>query len=153
MAGQPRHGRAPDAPEAPLMEVRIERPPLWADIDTKFHVAGKKVIFSWGDIIYNPEGITIPPELFVHEKVHGIRQLSGTGDVLDWWHHYIQNEDFRYAEELLAHRAEYEFLAQGLRDRNSLNRLLVRTAARLGAPLYDYSRRHSQVELIRDLKR
>lgn len=128
------------------MEIRFERPPMWAEIDAKFHVDGKPVIFSWGDIIYNPQHITIPPELIVHESVHGIRQLSSVVNDPDidpteaWWLCYIQNESFRYAEELLAHKAEYQFLAAKVKDRNKLNSLLVRTAARLTSPLYGWSR-------------
>lgn len=120
------------------MEIRFERPPLWAEIDAKFHVEGKPVIFSWGTIIYNPQHITIPLELIIHESVHGERQMA-TG-VNGWWDEYLRDESFRYHEELLAHRAEYQFLATGVKDRNRLNSLLVRTAARLTSPLYGWSR-------------
>lgn len=140
------------------MEIRFERPPLWAEIDARFNVAGKPVIFSWGEIIYNPENIHVTPELIVHEAQHGVRQLNSTvrndpdADPIEaWWLCYIQNEEFRFEEERLAHKAEYAFLAAGVKDRNSLNRLLVRTANRLGAPLYGW--RHSQNELIRALKK
>lgn len=124
------------------MEIRFERPPLWAEIDAKFHVEGKPVIFSWGDIIYNPQHIPVPPELVIHEAIHGERQrtVDYKEGIVGWWHHYIQDEAFRYAEELLAHRAEYQFLAAGVKDRNRLNSLLVRTAARLTSPLYGWSR-------------
>lgn len=145
MARLPGHGRrAPPAAGETLMEIRFERPPLWAEIDAKFHVEGKPVIFSWGEIIYNPQHIAIPPELIIHEAAHGQRQrnvdyIRGSG-IAQWWLQYIQDEDFRYVEELLAHRAEYAFLAAGVKDRNKLNSLLVRTAARLTSPLYGWSR-------------
>ena len=128
------------------MEVRFERPPLWAEIDAKFHVEGKPVLFSWGNIIYNLQGVQIAPELFAHEALHGERQLlycepmTNEELIVDWWNRYIQDEAFRYAEELEAHRAEYQFLAAGVKDRNKLNRLLVRTAARLTSPLYGWKR-------------
>lgn len=119
------------------MEIRFERPPLWAEINAKFKVQGKPVIFSWGNIIYNPERIVVSPELVIHEHVHGQRQAPG---IVEWWQHYIQNEEFRYAEELLAHKAEFAFLAVGVKDRNVRNKLLVRTAGRLTSPLYGWSR-------------
>jgi hypothetical protein len=120
------------------MEVRIERPPLWAEINAKFHVEGKPVLFSWGDIIYNPQGILIPPELVIHEMAHGERQL--VPGVLAWWGEYLRDESFRYEEEVIAHRAELAFLSAKVTDRNSRNKLLVRTAARLTSPLYGWTR-------------
>jgi hypothetical protein len=142
------HGRGetPEAGQA-VMEIRFERPPMWAEIDARFHVAGKPVIFAWGNIIYNPESIIVTPDLLAHEMVHGGRQGE---TVQEWWLRYIADEAFRYEEELLAHRVEFEFLAAGEKDRNRLSKLLHRTAARLGSPLYGWRRPHYAV--IRDLK-
>ena len=36
-------------------------PPLFDEIDAAFNVRGKSIIFSFGDRLYNPEGIEIPP--------------------------------------------------------------------------------------------
>ena len=56
------------------MRVVFGRPPMFDEINAKFHIAGKPVIFSWGDLIYNPARVTTPPHLMVHEAMHGERQ-------------------------------------------------------------------------------
>ena len=109
-------------------------PPLFDEIDAAFNVRGKSIMFSFGDRLYNPEGIEIPPELVAHEAVHGERQSSGQR-VRDWWRRYMADRLFRLNEEIPAHQAEYRYL---LEHGNRYQRCsaLRRTAARLAAPLY-----------------
>ena len=115
------------------MRVLLERPPFFAEIDRAFGVAGKPVIFAWGDTIYNPQSIVITPELEAHEKVHLARQ---GGDPLDWWTRYIADPAFRLSEELPAHRAEFAKFCTLQRDRNRRAMALHRAALRLSSPLY-----------------
>jgi len=115
------------------MRIIFESPPMFDEIDARFHVAGKPVIFAWGDIIYNPEGITIPPQLIVHEAVHGARQ---GGDIDGWWRRYIEDAAFRLYEEIPAHSAEYQYLLQNAVNRKQRRRCLKVTANRLASPLY-----------------
>ena len=120
--------------------------PLLIDrIHAQFGVRGKPVIYAWGDIIYNPMGIVIPPELLVHEAVHCERQGI---DPVSWWEQYLDDELFRLDEEVLAHRAEYEFLT------HTGNRAMRRGAAaavagRLASPLY--GRMISKADAVRAL--
>jgi hypothetical protein len=79
-------------------------PPLFDEIDAVFGVRGKPILFAWGDKIFNPAGVTIPQELIAHEAVHGKRQ----GDVVGWWRRYLVDPEFRLAEELPAHVAEFK---------------------------------------------
>ena len=53
-----------------------------------------------------------------------------------WWENYIRDAEFRYNEELLAHAAEFKMYRY--EDRNASARLLLTTALRLIAPLYNY---------------
>jgi hypothetical protein len=118
--------------------------------------AGAGVIFAWGPDIYNPSGIVIPPALLAHEAVHGARQNEarwGAQRVEMWWDLYCTDPEFRYREELAAHAAEYRAQALLLLDRNVRARLLVSTATRLTAPLYNYSDKHSLSAAMRDLRR
>jgi hypothetical protein len=111
----------------------IDVPPLWDEIDAAFKVAGKSVVFSWGDKIFNPQDVDIPPEIIVHEAVHGERQLS---DIVGWWHRYIDEQQFRFDEELLAHQAEYNFLAEQSYNRHMRRTALKHVAQKLASPLY-----------------
>ncbi len=115
------------------MRVVHDYPPLMDEIDKKFHVRGKPVIYAWGELIYNPTGQTIAPQLLAHEAVHGRRQGS---DVFGWWRRYIDDAAFRLAEEIPAHRAEYLALIGGQPNRHTRRRAMKATARRLAAPLY-----------------
>lgn len=116
------------------MRIVFERPPLFNLINAKFRIAGKPVIFSWGDIIYNPQRIHIPPELLAHEAVHGRRQGN---DIEFWWRAYCAADPrFRLAEEVLAHRAEYRAILDECDNRHARRTYLKRVAKRLANPIY-----------------
>jgi len=107
-------------------------PPNYDRICRAFGVAGKRgIVFSWGDRLYVPDGDIVPAQLAAHEAVHGERQV---GDIEGWWRRYMDDADFRLAEELLAHRAEYDWLMSG--NRRQRRGALKATAERLAAPLY-----------------
>lgn len=110
-------------------------PPLYDAIDAAFHVRGRAgVIYSFGDVIYCPDGKPIPPEYLAHEAVHGRRQGSGPM-VLDWWRRYIDDPKFRLAEEIPAHVAEYRWLLEH-GNRGERRAAANAVAARLSSPLY-----------------
>jgi hypothetical protein len=118
--------------------------------------SGHGVLFAFGDTIYNPSGAVIPPPLLAHEEVHGRRQTRNAGEIFRatqverWWEQYLKDPEFRYDEELYAHVAEFK--AQMPYDRNLRAKLLMSTAQRLIAPLYQYGIR-SLNQAIRDLQR
>lgn len=129
------------------MIVKQERPPLYAEIDMKFHVAHRRgVLYTFGDAIYNPDGVDIPPALMEHEEVHSARQLAYPGiaglscdaatRVEAWWKRYLDDDAFRLAEELPAHRAEYQAICRDTRDRNQRDKWARVIAARLASSLY-----------------
>lgn len=129
----------------------IERPPNFAQILAAFPDADKPgVIFAYGDNIYNPSAITIPHALLAHEGIHLSRQRDGeTAD--SWWAKYLTDHEFRYREELEAHVGEYDSQAPQL-DRNYRAKLLMATAHRLIAPLYNYQPPRTLQLAMRDLK-
>ena len=125
------------------------------EIDAAFQVRGKPILFAFGEIIYNPMGVDIAPELMAHEAVHGRRQIAGEGilaafgqyDFLrqalktnptealkrraieDWWHRYINEPAFRLEEEIFAHIAEYAELCRLHGQRWTSRRAMRRTYA------------------------
>lgn len=132
------------------MRVVRGRPPLFDEIDAKFNIHGRPVIFAWGDTIFVPSGsLDLHGSLVAHERVHGDRQLGynplGTLDkmqrtpehrIVSWWLRYLADIDFRREEELLAHVAEYRHLCEHAGGRNERRRHLSIVAAKLSAPLY-----------------
>lgn len=116
------------------MKISVEWPPIYDEIATAFDLRGCKPIFAWGDTIYNPHNVPIPPELIAHESVHSQRQ---GGDPLSWWKSYITDPQFRLNEELMAHAAEYRYIIDSKKSSRNQRRIVLRhTAQRLAAKLY-----------------
>lgn len=136
----------------PKLEVIIGEPPMMGLIEAKFHVRGQPVLFSWGSRIYNPQGVAITPELFVHEGTHQTQQGR---EIEAWWLRYIADGGFRLAQELPAHRNEMAAFANFHRDRNERFRRLDLIARRLSGPLYGGLIPYLEVRkvLIGDLKK
>ncbi|HEC62380.1 MAG TPA: hypothetical protein ENI27_09055 [bacterium] len=132
------------------MEIVFDFPPIYDEIRSAFPIAGRGVIFAWGNKIYNPNRVYIPLQLIAHERVHGRRQGS---DVHGWWRRYIDEKEFRLIEETLAHIVEMKYLL-GPNPNRQMRRQIVRsTSKRLANPLYRYgiSRVQAQVLLKREL--
>jgi len=117
-------------------DIVIEYPPMYEQIADKFDLhPSDGVIFSWGDVIYNPGDIDVGPELLAHELAHGRRQGTSKVKIIKWWRKYMDEQRFRLNEEIYGHRAEYEYLmANG--NRHERRSALKHTASRLAAPLY-----------------
>lgn len=120
---------------APWQKVINDYPPLWYEINAAFKVGKQEVIFSFGPVIYNPTGAYIPPQLMVHEAVHGIRQGTDRNKIYDWWKRYIDSPKFRLAEEVPAHQAEYKWLKQH-GNRQQRRQALKQVSQKLSSPLY-----------------
>lgn len=108
-------------------------PPNYEALVAAFPIEGKRVIFSYGDVIYNPHKILVPRFLRVHEEVHGRRQME---DIPGWWEQYIADPDFRLAEELMAHAVEQEYRLAHAFNRKERRSILAQTAERLASPIY-----------------
>jgi hypothetical protein len=137
------------------MRIEVAKPPNFERILEVFPLAAQAgVIFAFGDVIYNPSGVGIPRALRAHEEAHGLRQREA--GVTEWWDAYLKDPAFRYIEECAAHAAElYELNARlPSHDRNERARNLMRTAIRLTAPLYGYSKGQQTIkDALKDLKR
>lgn len=137
------------------MNILHEFPPIYDEIVKVFPSFGDaKPIFSWGDVIYQPFGTkALGPELIAHESVHGLRQasdLANTGRppeeraqdfdsaVRYWWRRYLDDVEFRLAEEIPAHRAELGVLLQNAKSRAERRFYYTHIAERLCAPIYQF---------------
>jgi hypothetical protein len=137
------------------------RPPNFEQIHAVFPQADAPgVLFAYDGAVYNPSGYPVPPALMAHEEVHLTRQQALNPTPLAvtrwvgadlWWARYLEDSEFRYYEELLAHAAEFKMLRY--EDRNSGAALLMRTALRLTAPLYKYDPQPSLQQALKDLRR
>lgn len=114
----------------------LDHPPIYDELAAVFRIWDRRdVVFSWGDRIYNPYDVYIPPAILAHEAIHGHRQGSREQDIRDWWARYMDGHQFRLAEELHAHRAEYVYLMRNA-PRNERRRALKLVSGKLASPLY-----------------
>jgi hypothetical protein len=135
-----------------MQQIVDARPPNHAEIVAVFgEPAGKPgTVFSWGKILYAPGITQMPIPLAEHELVHGIRQgWENEVGVHHWWDRYLAERDFRFTEELLAHRAEWKALER-VKDRNRRAKIRLMVAGRLSSNLYQLG--VTQAEAVRLLK-
>lgn len=125
------------------MRIEIARPPMFAEIDAAFHVAGKPVLFAWGDTIYNPEGGKVTKELVEHEFIHCAQQGAYEGGVDAWWKQYLIDAQFRFSQELPAHQQEYRAYCK--RHATGRSKYLDHVATKLSSPLYGLNRTYDAV--------
>ena len=120
------------------LEERYEYPPNIEEIAAVLPEAKRgAVFFSWGPgVVYNPKGVELSPELVAHENVHGKRQGTTEESIRSWWGGYLESPRFRFEEELLAHRAEYQVFCEHVTDRNLRYRFASAVAKRLASKLY-----------------
>lgn len=117
------------------MKIIQSRPPNYTEIREVFPMAANEnTIFAYAPDIYVPSGRALPPELIAHESVHIERQLAM--GVEKWWAMYLSSHEFRYEEELLAHRAEYQKLCEVRNNRQGRRSSLKSVAKRLSSSLY-----------------
>lgn len=117
------------------MKIIKDFPPIIDDIDKAFPGTKTRpgVLFCWGEVIFNPSGITIPRQLMVHESVHSARQDLAPAP---WWKEYLSDPKFRITEEILAHKAEWSDYMSEHMDRNQRAIYFHGMALRLSGPLY-----------------
>ncbi len=117
------------------MDILVAQPPNIWEIREAFPLTGQE-IFCWGDIIYNPSNGKIPSWLIAHEQVH---QRQQGDDPQAWWDRYLIDTEWRFKQELEAHRMEYNVFCispAGLNQRNRKRAFLKSLARRLSSPMY-----------------
>lgn len=117
----------------PPLTIVHGNPPNRAAIEARFGELPKGVIFTYGARVYIPSGRPLSKALEAHEGVH-VRQQGSSPK--KWWAKYLADDDFRLAQELEAHRAEWRVLSALMADRNARVRALRLVAQRLASPIY-----------------
>lgn len=118
----------------PKWEMRLGLPPNHEAIAARFPVIkGRALIYAYAPYIYCANGAVCGPEKIAHETIHILRQGA---DPEEWWRKYLADDEFRYAEEVLAHVAEYLFLCEKEPGRSARRRNLVIIARNLASPIY-----------------
>lgn len=119
-----------------ISQVRMgEYPPNIADIRAAFpSIVGRdSIIFAYAPDVYVPSGEPMSPQLAAHEATH-IRQQGD--NPAHWWSRYLSDREFRYEQELEAHRVEYQVVCHRIKDRNARALYLNDMSSRLASGMY-----------------
>lgn len=112
------------------MKFSKEKPPIWDRLQKAFNVEWGTVAVTYGDTVHTKN--ELDPSIVIHEAVHSARQKNPA----DWWERYLRDSKFRFGEELLAYRKQYEYLAATTPNRDVLARHLFNLSRDL-VRLYD----------------
>jgi hypothetical protein len=119
-----------------MLTVVDARPPNFDKIVAVLPDAAQSgVMFAYDGKVYWPGGKgPLTRELNDHEAVHLERQKHQGLD--SWWEQYLTDVNFRYNEELLAHRAEYRTFCKRHINPIKRHQFLRQIAKRLASSLY-----------------
>lgn len=119
------------------MKIIKAYPPNWTELTKHFPIKGKQgILYAWGDTLYNPNGVPVTPWIMAHEEVHGWRQNHGWTAVDKWWERYVNDNAFRFTEELDAHKEEWRQFAWAHEIERTRLSYLDLISKRLSSPLY-----------------
>ena len=92
------------------MKIIFDYPPNYDRICKYFPVKNKKgIVFTYGNLLYNPDDGYIPEHLVVHEETHARQQEEHNGGAVGWWEQYFKNAKFRLLQELKAYQNQYQY--------------------------------------------
>ena len=115
------------------MKIIFDFPPNIAEIKTAIPgMRDRRVVFTYGDTLYNPFGGQITQDLLAHEMEHQRQQLMMGPD--KWWKKYLSDRQFRAVQEAMAYRKQYEAAAKWPRIQR--RELLMRLKRDLSSPIY-----------------
>ena len=107
------------------MEYKISKlpPPVYEEAKEKFKFKidfSSGLVFAYYPYIHVYSG-RLAPDLIVHESVHLERQVLIGVEL--WWKNYLEDPKFRLKEELLAYKAQYEWVKKNLNGNTHFHNL------------------------------
>ena len=116
------------------IQIKIERPPNWAELRNRFKFPEATTIFTYGDCIYNPGGVPLEPHVILHEMVHMEQQRKTSPE--EWYKRYMEEPDFLISQEAEAYQKQFEYIKSIIKDRNRQARILHELASFFASSMY-----------------
>lgn len=123
-----------NATNAPMRDVKAWPPNSVELAAANYDITGG-CIFTWGDIIYNPDGVEIDGMLRAHESVHRQQQEEMGGPEI-WWEEWKLNPAFRAEQEAQGYGKQYAYFCRIEKDRNRRDKYLRRLCEHLASGTY-----------------
>lgn len=128
------------------MIIKNEYPPNIEKIKATFSaVENMVVLFTYGDVIYNPKGVEIPYHIIIHEEVHERQQMESGPE--KWWDSYLASAEFRQMQEVEAYAHQYAYVKRIYSNRIA-KELLFELAEDLSGPMYGNLMPHLEAERV-----
>ena len=103
------------------MKLSTKCPSIYDKLHERFGVEWKdNLLITIGDTVYcqDPNIFEARPDLLVHEKIHELQQRAMGVD--EWWNKYLEDDRFRFKEELAAYQGQAYDIKTRVLDRNRL---------------------------------
>lgn len=114
------------------MQVILENPPNIDDIKKVFTI-NDTTVFTYGDIIYNPNNCPLDIPIRAHEELHSRQQGD---DPEGWWRKYLDNVEFRMEQELAAYQVQFWMQCRIIKNRDVRALNLQKLAETFGGGMY-----------------
>lgn len=114
------------------MNIKIEYPPNIKDLEKAFTLTNR-IVFTYGDTIYNPNNGYLEEAIIKHEEVHSKQQGDNPQE---WWDKYLKDVDFRLEQELEAYKVQYKTIQLTLKDKGRLFQYAMGLARDLSSGMY-----------------
>lgn len=116
-----------------MLQIKKELPPNIDDIRKVLPNVPDTMVFTFGDVLYNPSNNPIDLPLQIHEENHSKQQ--GSNPRL-WWTRFLVDSAFRASQEIPCFQLQFRKAKELIKDRERLNRYLNALAKDLGGEAY-----------------
>lgn len=117
------------------MNIVVAKPPIWDQACKHFPIDTTKVVFAWGEMLYNPGNVPVDDALNEHEDMHRIQQLLMGGPEL-WWQKYFKDPVWRAQQEAEAYGKQYAYVCRQTKDKLQRARYLGHIVADFSGGMY-----------------
>lgn len=126
------------------MNQKTAYPPNFHDIKRILpdNYADFRPVFCYGDTIYNPFELDIPPDVEFHEQVHSSQQGINPES---WYFKYLNDKNFRKEQELEAYARQYNFVKKHTNNKIA-KECLNEVAGSFASPLYSLGISYGEAE-------
>lgn len=130
------------------MEIVNTLPPIWEEAHKHFEINDDETFYTYGNKLYNPARLNVPPEILAHEETHMRQQQKTEGGPAGWWAQYFENKAFRADQEAEAYANQYEEYCKNHKDRNQRAKYIYELASHLSSPLYKLGITHQDATIM-----
>lgn len=118
------------------IKIVTTRPPIYDNACAAFKCDLSKMVFTYGDTIYNLSGQELPDHLIYHEQVHMEQQNHNDADAEIWWGKFLRDSNFRIDQEARAYGKQFQFICDIVKNPIRRNLIISDLGRFLSGPMY-----------------